>query len=284
MSSGAVTGLAGDVRGVLELPTFRRMWIALSVASMGDWLGLLALTAYAQSLAGGSYTQANLAVAVVFLLRLAPAVLLGPLAGVVADRLDRRWTMVTANVVRFVIIATIPLVGELWWVFAATALVESASLFFIPAKEATVPNLVPRDRLEAANQLNLAGTYGSAPVAALLFIVLTLPTGGLGKAQDAPVTLAIALWVNALTFLAAAVVLARLKGIPPRVARVDGDGREPSAWHALVQGWAFIGRTSVIRGLIVALLGAFAAGGAVVGLARTYVRDLGAGDPGYGVL
>src|SRR4051794_25048701 len=100
MSSGAVAGLGGDVRGVLALPTFRRMWIALSVASLGDWLGLLALTAYAQSLASGSYTSANLAVAGVFLLRLAPAMVLGPLAGVVADRLDRRWTMVIANLVR----------------------------------------------------------------------------------------------------------------------------------------------------------------------------------------
>ncbi|NHC16027.1 dTMP kinase, partial [Motilibacter deserti] len=284
MSTGAVTGLAGDVREVLSLRTFRRMWVALSVASLGDWLGLLAMTAYAQSLAGGDYTQANLAVAVVFLLRLAPAMLLGPLAGVVADRLDRRWTMVTANAARFVILASIPLVGELWWVFVATLLNEAASLFFIPAKEATVPNLVPRERLEAANQLNLAGTYGSAPLAAVLFIVLTLPTGGLGKAQDAPLTLAIALWVNALTFLAAAIVIAQLKDIPARNVITTADGREPSAWKALTEGWKYVGGTKVVRGLIVALLGAFAAGGAVIGLARTYVRDLGAGDPGYGVL
>ena len=47
----------------------------------------------------------------------------------------------------------------------------------MPAKDATVPNLVPRKRLEAANQLSLVVTYGSAPVAALLFSGLTLASG-----------------------------------------------------------------------------------------------------------
>ena len=79
-----------DLRGVLRIPAFRQLWTALSLSSLGDWLGLLALTALAPRLADGGYAAANLAIAAVFILRLAPAVVLGPLAGVVADRLDRR--------------------------------------------------------------------------------------------------------------------------------------------------------------------------------------------------
>ena len=55
-----------------------------------------------------------------------------------------------------------------------TVLVEAISLVWGPAKDATVPNLVPRHRLEAANQISLATTYGSALPAAAIFAGLTL--------------------------------------------------------------------------------------------------------------
>ncbi|MDP9397454.1 MAG: dTMP kinase [Actinomycetota bacterium] len=272
-----------DVGAVLGVPAFRALFLALTLASLGDWLGLLALTALAPTLSGGGYAAANLAIAGIFLLRLVPAVLLGPLAGVVADRLDRRLAMVVANLVRAVLLASIPVVGTLWWLFVATFLLEVASLFFLPAKEATVPNLVPREQLEAANQINLLTTYGSAPVAAALFAGLSLLNGILdnafGSFQANPV--AIALWVNAATFLASAVLIARIRDIPRPAEATSG---APSFGRTLLEGWAYIGRTTVVRGLVVGMLGAFAAGGVVVGLARTYVGDLGAGDPGYGLL
>ena len=52
----------------------------------------------------------------------------------------------------------------------------------------------------------------------------------------------------------------------------------------IVDGWRYVGTTPVVRGLVVGIIGAFAAGGVVVGLARTYVSDLGGGDSGYGLL
>ncbi len=273
--------------GVLGVPAFRRLWVALGLASLGDWLGLLALTALAQSLSGDSYAIANLAVAGVFLLRLAPAVVLGPVAGVVADRLDRRATMVVTNLLRCALLVSIPLVGRLWWLFVATFLLEAASLFFLPAKDASIPNLVPREQLEAANSLNLLTTYGSAPVAAALFAGLSLFSGVLDNALGrfanslAATPAAVAIWVNAATFLVSAVLIARVAGI----GRSRGAHTAAAPlWRTVLDGWTFIGRTPVVRGLVVGMLGAFAAGGVVVGLARTYVHDLGAGDPGYGVL
>ena len=62
----------------------------------------------------------------------------------------------------------------LCWVFAATVLVEAISLVWGPAKDATVPNLVPRHRLEAANQVSLVTTYGSALPAAFASSAMTL--------------------------------------------------------------------------------------------------------------
>jgi dTMP kinase len=69
-------------------------------SSLGDWLGLLATTAMAQQLSGGDYATANFAIAGVFIARLLPAVFLGPLAGVIADKLDRRKLMVSCDIVR----------------------------------------------------------------------------------------------------------------------------------------------------------------------------------------
>jgi dTMP kinase len=64
----------------------------------------------------------------------------GPLGGVIADRLDRRLTMVVCDVARFALFLSIPIVGTLWWLLTATFLIETASLIWIPAKEATLPN------------------------------------------------------------------------------------------------------------------------------------------------
>ncbi len=58
----------------------------------------------------------------------------------------------------------------------------------------------------------------------------------------------------------------------------------PTLWRTMVEGWSYVTGTPVVRGLVVGISGAFAAGAVVIGLGRTYVEDLDAGDPGYGVL
>jgi len=273
-----------DLRGVLEIRTFRLLWFALTTSSLGNWLGLLAITALAAQLVqaeGGDFRAANYAIGGVLLLKLLPALLLGPFAGLVADRFNRRWTMVVGDLVRAALTLSIPIVHELWWVLVATVLIECASLFWIPAKEATLPNLVPRERLEAANQMNLLGTYGSAPVAAALFAGLSLLPAVVPNTRTD--SLSIALGVNALTFLVSGVSIARIKGIPERAAR-QTDADRTGVWSTLVEGWRYVGTNPTVRGLVVGIVGAFAAGGMVIGLARPFVSDLGAGNPGYGLL
>ncbi len=271
-----------DIRAVLAITPFRRLWLALAGSSFGDWLGLLATAALAQNLADSSYAAANFAVAGVFITRLAPAVLLGPLAGAIADRLDRRWTLVLGDLLRFGLFLSIPIVGSLTWLYVATVLIECVALFWMPAKDATVPNIVPRRRLEAANQISLVATYGTAPLAALAFSGISLLNGildnFLSRLETNPVDLA--LYVNAVTFLVSGLVIWNLE-IPKR--RVP-TGEQPSLLRSIVDGWTYIGTTPLVRGLILGMLGAFAAAGFVIGLAPSFVRDLGAGQPGFGVL
>ncbi|GAA4605481.1 hypothetical protein GCM10023195_19070 [Actinoallomurus liliacearum] len=266
----------GSSSGVLSIKPFRRLWIALSLSSFGDWLSILALTALAGSLTKGS--AQNYAIGGVLVIKLLPALIFGPLAGAVADRFDRRTTMVIADILRFSLFLSIPIVGRLDWLFVATFLVEIVTLFWIPAKEATVPNLVPKDRLEKANQISLISTYGSAPVAAGTFSVLALISGVIFKTHQQQADLA--LYINAVTFLVSALTIFSLREIP----RQDGKVSVPSVLKQIVDGWRFVGSTPMVRGLTVGIIGAFAAGGAVIGVAKVYVKALGGGDAAYGVV
>ena len=273
-----------ETRSVLAIPAFRKLWNSMVFSSLGDWLGLLATTALAQQLSGGSYTTANFAIAGVFIARLLPAVFLGPIAGVIADRLDRRKLMVTADIFRAALYISIPLVHTYLWLYTAMILVECLTLFWSPAKEATVPNLVGKDKLESANQVSLLAAYGTAPIAAILFSLLTLFANAIESLFPFTIgdSIDIALYVNAASFAFAALTIWGLKEIPKGAAAKKA--KDEGVLKSLHDGWKAVSQTKIVRGLVVGMIGAFFAAGAVIGLARTFVGDLGGGDAAYGVL
>lgn len=275
---------APDVtRGVLAIKPFRKLWNSMVFSSLGDWLGLLATTALAQQLSGGDYAKANFAIAGVFIARLLPAVFLGPIAGVIADKLDRRKLMVNCDILRTGLYISIPIVHNYFWLYTAMILVECITLFWSPAKEASVPNLVPRDKLENANQVSLLAAYGTAPIAAAIFTFLSLFTSAINAAFSLNVTAVdLALYANALSFAFAAFTVWGLREIPKGAAAKHA--AETSILKALHEGWKAVSGSKLIRGLIVGMVGAFFAAGAVIGLARTFVGDLGGGEAAYGVL
>ncbi len=273
-----------QTRGVMAIPAFRKLWQSMAFSSLGDWLGLLATTAMAQQLSAGNYAKANFAIAGVFIARLLPSVFLGPLAGVIADRFDRRRLMVVTDIFRAAFYVSIPIVGTYFWLYAATIFVECLTLFWSPAKEASVPNLVPKEKLESANQVSLLAAYGTAPIAAALFSILALINGAISsffpflKSNSTD----LALYINAASFAFGAWTVWGLREIPKGAAsKTAGD---VGVAKSLLEGWRFVSKTKVVRGLIVGMVGAFIAAGAVIGLARTFVGDLGGGDASYGVL
>jgi len=284
--SGSVSD-GHDLRAVLRVRPFRQLWIALTLSSLGDWIGLLATTALASSLYR-SYSAQSYAIGGVLIVRLAPAVILGPFAGAFADRFDRRRTMVVADCLRFALFASIPLVRRIDYLLVASFLIESVGLFWIPAKEASVPNLVPRERLEAANQLSLITTYGSAPIGAAIFTALSLLNSvlasGLPFFHTNPVD--VALYFDALTFLFSAATIFRLREITGARARQPaGTAAEgPGFLRSITEGWQFVGHTPLVRGVVIGIVGAFSAGGVIIATGKLYVTQLGGGNAAYGVL
>lgn len=279
-----------EVRNVLAIKPFRRLWISLSLSSLGDWLGFLATTALAEQLVG-TYGTRLYAVGGVLFVRLLPTLVIGPIAGAFADRFNRRTTMVVTDFIRFALFISIPLEQTLWWLFLATFFIECSSLFWIPAKEASIPNLVPRNKLEDANQLNLVTTYGFGAVAAVLFSALAFLTRVLAHNftffRTNPVNLA--LYIDALTFAVSALTIVNLSEI--NSARPISDDEDPTGeadvgfGRSITEGVKFLGTQRWLKGLVLGISGATASGAAVIGLSQSFAKvDLKGGNAAYGTL
>jgi dTMP kinase len=270
---------------VLSIKPFRALWVALSLSSLGDWLSIVALTALAPALTQGSAVAKSSAVGGVWLVTLLPALLLGPIAGALADRLDRRVTMITGDVIRGLLFVSIPLYPNLTWIYIAKFLAGVTSQFWNPACAATLPNLVPKDKLERANQLTQLTTWGTAPLAAGLFSVLALVSEGLSHVTPVfkPNNVDLALYFNAASYFISALTVYFLRQIGKR----SGTGKisVPSTAKAIWEGWRFIAKTPVVSGLVIGMLGAFSAAGVVVGLGYSYIsQTLHGGSAGWGLV
>src|SRR6266545_5005813 len=106
------------LKDLLVEPSFSRLWRAMLVSSLGDWVGFVAVAALVARLGGARL--GGLAVAGVMLARLLPSVLFGPFAGVFADRFDRRALMVRADIARGVMYASMPFLPGLWAIFVVS--------------------------------------------------------------------------------------------------------------------------------------------------------------------
>ncbi|MBW3665383.1 MAG: dTMP kinase [Actinobacteria bacterium] len=282
---GAELPLQSDIyRSLFANRAFRRLFIAMATSSLGDWIGLFAILALTENILGGG-SRAAFGLSGVMVARLLPTLVFGPVAGVYADRWDRKRTMIAADIGRGAVMAVIPFVQDYFQLFVATLVVELLAMLFAPAKDATLPNLVARSRLVQANQLSLTVTYGTLPLGGVLVALFTgLSTtalSGIAVLADRPVTLAI--WVNAATFFFSALVVAGID--VPRNGRAHTGGAEtPGAWIELKQGFRFIATQPMVRALVVGVMGAFLGAGIVIAVGKLFATVVNAGDSGFGVL
>lgn len=141
-------------------PAFLRLWSAQVISQAGDWLNRMAILTLIGSVGGaGAAAGIGLLYGLELALRLLPGAVLGPLAGPIADRLPRRMVLVTADLVRAVIVAAMWLVRDaahLPWLYALIAAQTAVSIIFEAARSAAVPDTVAREDLAAAHTLSAA--------------------------------------------------------------------------------------------------------------------------------
>lgn len=283
-----------SVVALLRIPVFRRVWASIMLSSLGDWLGLLATTAMAQQLtADESVAVQGTAISGVILIRLLPDLVFGAFAGALADRLDRRKTVIVGEVLAASLYLSIAIGYDLLWLYLAQFLIEAVGLFTMPAKQALWVNIVPRKRLAVANQLSLLSVYGAVPIAALLFALLNTASRffadpdnvnpELAQVLDDPsVPIVIALGFNAVSFIiSAGTIFFSRHAIPAYTGERE---KNASLLVLIKEGVSFLRSNALMKALYVGILGAFAAGGFVIGVAQLWVITLQAGTAGYSIL
>jgi dTMP kinase len=260
---------------VLRASGYRRLFIGQSVSSLGDWVATLAFISAAFALTGGDQA----AVAIVLVLRLVPPIFAAPVGGVVADRLSRRTIMVSSDLVRAGLILLVPFVG-IRGLYIVAFLHECVSLFFLPSRDASIPGLVPERKLEEANGLMLAASYGSIPIAAALFGILRMAPAHLPSPTWLKVhPIALAFLFDSLTFLFSAAMNAGLRlggGSGKHGIQLFGD---------LVEGVRYIVRHPALRSLSYGLVVSMFGGGVLFAVGIGYVHQtLGGSDAAFGWL
>jgi dTMP kinase len=186
------------VTSPLRRKGFRALLLGQTVSALGDWMATFTFMALALR-----ETGSPAAVGGILALRLAPALLGGPLAARIAARWDRRRTMIAMDLARAAVIAVVPLVRGLWWLYLAAFVIELCSLVALPARDASIPDLVDHESLPLANGLMLGSSFVTIPFGAAAFSLVA--------AFPSPVrAFATAFWADAATYLLSAALIATL--------------------------------------------------------------------------
>lgn len=251
---------------VLRRRGYRDLVIGQAVSSFGDWMGTVALMALVLDLTGSAT-----AVGVILVLRLLPAGFAGPIAAGVAERWDRRRIMLACDLLRAALVALVPLVRAAWWVYLWAFLLEVANLVFLPARDASIPDLVDEDELPTANGIILGSSYGNIPVGAGAFALLTLvPTAWSGYLDAHPG--ALPLWIDGATYLVSYAFIRRLAVLGPSraPAGMRQDGERRGVWAGVVAAV----RLPIVRAVLPATITAVIGVGALFSLGVVYVREV----------
>ena len=189
---------------VIRSPRYFPLWLGQLVSNLGDTLNYVAVVVLVFRL-----SHSGLAVSALVVAEIVPTLLLGPVAGVLIDRFDRKRLLITADLMRAAPIVGLAFTHVVWGVYAISALLAAASTLFNPALQAVMPALLSEEERLAAN--SAAWSSGR-----LIQIVGASVAGGLiSWAGTTPAFLA-----NAASFAFSAAMITRLT-----IPRRDGSAR-----------------------------------------------------------
>jgi MFS family permease len=231
---------------------FRLLYIGQAISQLGDWFNAVAVYALLLDLTGSAT-----AVAWMLITQYLPVALVGPLAGVVVDRVNRRRLMINADLVRGALILGLLLVrrgDQVWIAYVVMALSVAASAFFEPARTATIPNVTSAEELLPANALSAATWSAMLAIGASVGGVVTAAFG-----RD------VAFVANAASFFCSAFFIARTRydATPTAKAQPSGFGAL-SGVTDLVEGLRYVRRQSHVAALMWVKAGWGLAGGVLL--------------------
>jgi MFS family permease len=205
---------------------FRYLWFGQIVSLLGDWFNLVASAALV-----GMLTQSGLAVGSLFVVRMLAPLFISPVAGVAADRYNRKQILIATDVVRAAVVLAFLLVrdaGDVWLLFALTAAQFCVSGFFYPARNSILPELAREGELGAMNAISsatwstmlalgaalgglVAGAWGIYPaflldtltflLSAALLMQIRMPAASATLSQDKTIAAGLRQYIDGLKYL-----------------------------------------------------------------------------------
>ncbi len=149
--------------GFIELlrnnPVYRRLWLGLAISMLGEWFSTVALFVLIYTLTGS-----ELGIGLLFVIRMFSLAVPQIFTGMLADRFSRKWLMIWANLLSAVAVLSLLLVNEeseVWLIYFIASLLMALHAVFIPAEQASIPNITADNELLTANALNSA-TWSAA--------------------------------------------------------------------------------------------------------------------------
>jgi MFS family permease len=247
-------------------PSFSALWAGQVVSLFGDRVNQIALAAFVYET-----TKSPFAVALTFFAGMVPNLILSPIAGAYVDRWDHKQVLVVSDILRAASVLLIPVavLVNVWLAYPIVFLITTISIFFRPARQAILPRVVPEEDLLPANSAMWVGEtladVVNYPLAGLFVVFLSA-------------SLPVAFWLDAVTYLASAVLIGTI-ALPP-MARAARDAAEHSTIVAdLKAGWAFLRHETVLlANTIQGTAGQFALGVITVG-SQILAREI---TPGTG--
>lgn len=240
-----------------ENRNYRNLWFGSLVSQLGDWFNLIAAAGLIARL-----TDSGLAVSTLFLARFLPLFIFSPLAGVLADRYDRRKIMIVSDLLRAVTVAAFLLIrspDQVWLFYVLTVLQFTLSALFTPARSAVLANVVVKEDLVKANALD-ALTWSS-------MLALGAFVGGVVAALFGAT---VAFVADAATFLLSAWFISRIV-LPPfdRKKRARSGG-----WLDFLDGMRYLRHEPFILGVSLAKAGGSLVWGAINVLEIAFAEEV----------
>ena len=206
---------------------FRYLWAGQVVSLTGDWFNLIASAALIATL-----TQSGTAIGGLFVVRMLAPFLVSPIAGVVADRYNRKRVVIATDLLRCVVVLGFVLVREpehAWLIYALTAVQSASQGFYFPAWNAILPDITSPAQLGIANALS-AATWS----------VMLAFGAALGGLVSGVVGVYPAFVIDAVTFLVSALILLRMPYTSSLLA--GGDQSVMAGIRQYLDGLAYLRR------------------------------------------
>jgi dTMP kinase len=274
-------------RDLIRRGPFARLWWSQAISSLGDWVALFASFALAARIAGGG-SSASLGILVPLVGRILPGLFFGIVGGVIADRWNRKATMLVADVGRAFLAAGLVFVDNYRELFILTFFTELLSMVRQPAREAVVPRLIPERHLLAANGLSLLSNYGTAPIGSAIFAGLSEVGSRLPHFGTFGSSIGAAFVFDAVTFLLSALIVV-FTGIPevklPKSRRAKGKLDLRTPLRDIAEGFRFVTKRGPIRRMILGMAAGLFGGGALFVIGQPFAEQvLRVSDSGYGLI